>query len=308
MPGERGFILAAVAAVLVLLSALVGGAFFYALQEERLGRGEQAALRALAAAEAGAADAVAGWQPAREGALLPGDSLVVATRVPEGVGDASATIVAWGERLALARSRGVDPTGSASRTIALLIRLRLPRAAAAAPLVAVQGIQPGIDARVARDDFRDPAWRCQEPARDAPTAVLARWQEPWNDWDSLAVRAGAGFVLPDAAHPAVHAVGDITVIGGRGTGILLVDGDAVVAGGATLTGLLLVRGRLEFRGTGGQIIGAARAESVAAEATALGGPPLVKWSSCAVLRALRRVATPTLTRDWFWSDLSGGWQ
>ncbi len=304
--GERGFVFVAVAAVLVLLSALLAGAFFYALQEERLGRSSQAALRALAAAEAGAAAAIAQWSPSGEGLLLPGDARAVGVSLPQGAGAASATVTAWGERIMLVRSRGTDPTESAAREVALLVRLALPAVLTPAALVVTEPATLGLADQVDARDSRPAEWRCQDPPLDVP-AVLSPWQEPWRDWDSLAARAVAGTGLPDAERPIVLVRGDLSLIGGTGTGILLVDGDATVNGGAMLTGLLLVRGGLTFRGIGGQITGAVRAGSIAAEPTALVGGPIVKWSSCAVLRARRAVARPVSVRGRSWVDLSGGW-
>jgi hypothetical protein len=304
--GERGFVFAAVAAVLVLLSALLAGAFFYALQEERLGRSGQATVRALAASEAGAAAAIAQWSPAREGALLPGDALGVTVNLPEGAGSASATVTAWGERIMLVRSRGTDPTASAAREVAVLVRLALPAVLTPAALAVTAAATMDLADHVDSSDYRLTDWRCQEPPTDVP-AALSPWPEPWSDWDSLAARAVTGPVLPDAQHPVIRVPGDLDLVGGSGTGILLVEGDATIAGGAMVTGLLLVRGGLEFRGTGGLVIGAVRAGAIAAQPTALAGGPLVKWSSCAVLRARRAAARPVLVRGWSWVDLSGGW-
>jgi len=304
--GERGFVFVAVAAALVLMSALMAGAFFYALQEERLGRSGQATVRALAAAEAGTAAALAQWTPSREGALLPGDALAVGVSLPQGAGSVSATVTAWGERFMLIRSRGTDPTGSAAREVAVLVRLALPAALTPAALTLSEASTMDLAERVDASDYRRAEWRCQDPPTEVP-AVVSPWPEPWSDWDSLRARAATGSVLPDAQHPVVLVPGDLNLVGGSGTGILLVDGNATLAGGAMLTGLLLVSGRLEFRGIGGTVTGAARAGSIAADPTALAGDPLVKWSSCAVLRARRAAARPMPARGWSWVDLSGGW-
>lgn len=306
MTGERGFVFAAVTAVLVLAAAVLGGAFFYALQDQRLGRGTQDALRALAAAEAGAAAALAGWSREREGALLPGESLAAAPALGPGAGSAAVTVTAWGERLMLVRSRGSDPTGQAAREIGVLVRLALPRLDLPAAVVAVDSMAPGMAARIDSTDGVPPGWSCAEPPRDAP-AVGTSPPDPWRDWDSLAALAVPGTGLPSAAQPAVLVRGDLDQFGGAGVGILLVEGDATFAGGATLTGLLLVRGALRFIGTGGRVVGAVRAGSIGADAAALGVPVTVKWSSCAVLRVRRAVAHPVVVSGWGWADFSGGW-
>jgi hypothetical protein len=299
---ERGFVFAAVAAVLVIAAALLSGAFFFALQEERLGRGAQASLRALAAAEAGAARAIAAWSPAREGALLPGDSLSLAATLPAGAGTATVTISAWGEQFMLVTSRGVDPTGVAAREIARIVRLAPPYVEVPAALATAR-LAGGWEAYVSEFDSVLAGWRCPAP-RAVPR--LARLAQPWSDWYSLAAVAVPGSSLPTAANPVVLVSGSADFIGGSGQGILLVDGDATFAAGTELVGLLVVRGRFELIGTGGRVIGAVRADTIAALSSALSGSAVI-WSSCAVARALRAAARPRAVAPWGWGDLSGGW-
>lgn len=302
MSRDRGFVFVTVAAVLVIAAALLSGAFFFALQEERLGRGAQASLRALAAAEAGAGRVIGAWSRTREGALLPGDSVSFAATVPSAAGAATVTVSAWGEQFMLVTSRGVDPTGLASREIAQLVRLLPPAVAVPAPLTTARPLS-GWEAYVSAGDSVLAGWRCGD-ARPAPK--LAVLPLPWADWDSLAAVAVSGSVLPTPANPVVVVAGRADFIGGSGRGILLVDGDATFAGGTELVGLLVVRGRFELIGTGGRVIGALRADTIAAQSSALSGSAVI-WSSCAVARALRAVARPRAVAPWGWGDLSGGW-
>lgn len=302
MNAERGFVFAAVAAVLVIAAALLSGAFFFALQEERLGRGAQAAQRALAAAEAGAAGVVARWSRTREGALLPGESLSFAAPLPAGAGTASVTVAAWGEQFMLVTARGVDPTGVAAREIAQLVRLVPPGFAVPAALTTARAVS-GWDRNIGAGDSAIAGWRCSGSRAAPATAVLAL---PWPDWDSLAAVAAPGSSLPSPANPVVMIPGDADFFGGSGVGILLVDGNATFAGGAELVGLLVVRGRFELIGTGGRVIGALRADTIAAQSSALSGSVVV-WSSCAVARALRAASRPRAVAPWGWGDLSGGW-
>lgn len=302
MNGERGFVFAAVAAVLVIAAALLSGAFFFALQEERLGRGAQASQRALGAAEAGAAGAMAAWSRTREGALLPGDSVSFAASLPSAAGTATVTVSAWGEQFMLVTSRGVDPTGFAAREVAQLVRLIPPDIAVPAALTTARTVS-GWDPYVSVRDSVLAGWRCPASRALPRTAVLAL---PWADWDSLAAAAAPGTSLPSAANPVVMVSGNADFYGGSGFGILIVDGNATFAGGAELVGLLVVRGEFELIGTGGRVIGAVRADTIAAQSSALSGSVVV-WSSCAVARALRAASLPRAVAPWGWGDLSGGW-
>lgn len=301
----RGFVLAAILVALVIASAVLGGALFYALQEERVGRNELAAARALAAAEGGAVRVVSGWSAAREGAVLPGESLSLAPALAAGEGTAQVTLLALGETAALLRSEGEDPTHTARRDVALLVRLLAPPVATPAALVAGQAVAAGIAGAVDGDDHAPQGWRCGPPA--PARAVLAPWSGAWDDWDTLAAKAVAAARAPDASVPAVLVDGDFTLMGGSGTGILLVTGDMRIDGGATLTGILLVRGTLTFTGSGGRIEGAVRAGAVGADSVAVFSRPLIWWSSCAVARARRALAVPAVLPGWPWADLDGGW-
>lgn len=305
MKQERGVVLAGVLVMLIVAGALIGGAFFYALQEERIGRNTQDAGRALAAAEAGADLAMGSSSGAALGVLAPGDSLSQVVPLPTEIGTATVTIHAIREELLLIRARGQDPTGSATREIDTLWRWLLPPFAAPAALVSATVVPASIVASVDGSDHPPSGWRCGPAMSNA--AVAAPWSDPAGDWDSLAARATAGPGLPDAAHPVVLVDGDLSLTGGSGLGILLVSGDVVIDGGATLTGILVVQGQLRFSGAGGWILGAARVGSVVADPALLGGAPLVSWSSCAVLRARRSGAGFARIPGWSWSDQAGGW-
>lgn len=112
-----------------------------------------------------------------------------------------------------------------------------------------------------------------------PRPLLAGGQcvpDAWN-WGS-----------PDPTHPChdllpIRVASDLTVDGGVGLGIVLVDGDLRVTGGAELTGVVVVRGTLRLD-AGSTIRGAARAAAVISDGTLI-------HDGCAVARAL---ATPPL--------------
>jgi hypothetical protein len=85
--------------------------------------------------------------------------------------------------------------------------------------------------------------------------------------------------------------------GGAAQGLLLVDGDLALAAGARFSGVALVRGVLEIT-DGSALDGAALASHI----TVRGGSRL-RYSSCAVERALRAAAEPVVARGMAWSEM-----
>ncbi|MEP7325576.1 MAG: hypothetical protein ABI836_06485 [Gemmatimonadota bacterium] len=97
--------------------------------------------------------------------------------------------------------------------------------------------------------------------------------------------------------PVIHASGDLTIGGGRGQGVLLVDGDLILGGGFDFFGLVVVQGRLTSGAGGAHITGAVAARS-------LNIPPAgridVDYSACVLRNVLRGPSqvTPLLYRSW----------
>jgi hypothetical protein len=99
--------------------------------------------------------------------------------------------------------------------------------------------------------------------------------------------------------PIIWARGNLTINGGQGQGILIVDGDLSVAAGGTFYGPVLVRGRLASSGTGAHFVGGVMvANQNGVPSTILGGGTF-KFSRCAMITALAAHAKPTVpTRSW----------
>ncbi len=112
--------------------------------------------------------------------------------------------------------------------------------------------------------------------------------------------------------PIVHHAGLLTLSGGVGQGILLVDGDLDVSGGFQFYGAVIVRGRLTTRGEGGHFWGGVVVADARRRASTLGGGTTITYSSCAIERSI--LNNPALTkvrplalRSWVdLSDVSGG--
>jgi hypothetical protein len=109
-------------------------------------------------------------------------------------------------------------------------------------------------------------------------------------------------------YPIIYAPGDLKINGDRGQGILLVGGSLEVQGGFRFYGLIIVRGELRTAGTGGHFNGTVLAANVAVggELTSqntVSGNATFRYSSCALMSALRGTATPVAIRDRSWVEL-----
>jgi hypothetical protein len=107
--------------------------------------------------------------------------------------------------------------------------------------------------------------------------------------------------------PIIYHNGDLKLQGGRGQGILLVEGDLAATGGMVFYGPVYVTGTLSTSGNSGQgakFFGGVIAGNVALDdLTKLAGGALVSYSSCAIKRALQNSATPTMLSERSWIQL-----
>jgi hypothetical protein len=107
--------------------------------------------------------------------------------------------------------------------------------------------------------------------------------------------------------PIIYHNGDLKLQGGRGQGILLVEGDLTATGGMVFYGPVYVTGTLSTSGNSGQgakFFGGVIAGNVALDdLTKLAGGALVSYSSCALKRALQNSATPTMLAERSWVQL-----
>jgi hypothetical protein len=120
------------------------------------------------------------------------------------------------------------------------------------------------------------------------------WGEPWYP----AVPATAS--VCQNWFPIIYRPGNLKLQGGRGQGILLVDGDLELAGGVEFFGIVLVKGRLKTTGNGNKINGAVMARNVDLDDNFIGGTPTVNYSTCAINRALQAsaIVVPLNSRSW----------
>jgi hypothetical protein len=101
--------------------------------------------------------------------------------------------------------------------------------------------------------------------------------------------------------PVIHALGNIHITGGVGQGILLVDGDLQMSGGAWFVGVVIVRGTLRTSGSGAGVFGVVMAANVNLDdETTVIGNSYIQYSSCAVANVLAASAMviPVKERGW----------
>lgn len=124
---DRGFALAASIFALVIIAALVTGAFFAARQEMRIGLNSRTSLRAFTAAEAGINTSIASWNTGTWNMLAVGDSSAISGTLGSGTQRSSyaGTVRRLNTQLFLVRATGTDAASSAQRTLAALTRLQL---------------------------------------------------------------------------------------------------------------------------------------------------------------------------------------
>jgi hypothetical protein len=97
--------------------------------------------------------------------------------------------------------------------------------------------------------------------------------------------------------PHVHSGGDLKVSGGRGQGMLVVDGDLELVGGFVFAGVIVVRGRLRIGGIGTAVTGAVVVANEEQGLIAIGGTAVIRYSKCAIDRALAASGSPELLRS-----------
>ena len=103
--------------------------------------------------------------------------------------------------------------------------------------------------------------------------------------------------------PLIFADGDLKLTGGRGQGILMVNGDLEVAGGFEFYGPVIVRGHLKTTGTGGHFNGGVMAANVELDQNVVLGDAVVSYSTCAIEKALTAVGSMRAVGNRSWASL-----
>ncbi len=338
--GERGIALVATFFVLVVLLALVAGLFFGALQALRLGRNSAGERRAFDAAEAGLAAALGRLDAAGVGVLAAGDTVVYSGSAPSGAGSYAAVVQKLNAELLFVRSRGRDAGGSSERELAMIARLDVPPLQLPAALVSSGWVEVGPWGTVDGGGVAPDGWSCpasldtvagvavaessavavggcgeRECIRGAPAVlpdtsirgqgVPILGEGVWTALLALADTIRPGGDLGDAggALRIRYVPGNLALVGSYAEGILLVDGDLLLDGGAQFAGVIVVRGQLRIRGGGGRIAGAAVVGGASLGVAPGGGPASVVYSSCVLRQVAASTARPRPLSERSWAAI-----
>jgi len=132
-------------------------------------------------------------------------------------------------------------------------------------------------------------------------SISTNWGEPH--------RSGADYVSACINYfPIVYFSSSVKFNGnGRGQGILLVEGDLTLNGGFEWDGLIIAKDNIANSGGTAKIFGSIMAGGVTLDNTLtddqLAGNITVKYSNCALTRALRGSAQVTQAKDRAWAEL-----
>lgn len=386
---ERGFALVAAVFALVIIAALVTGAFFAARQELKVGRSSQSYQKAFSAAEAGLGTAVAQWNTGTYNAMAVGDSATISGTLPSSGGSYAGVVRRLNSELFLIRSVGQDPTGASQRPLATIARLAKIQMSFGASLTTRGSLKLGGSSLIDGRDANPSGWSCTSPLQGTlpgvttadPSQITTSGCTPRggdyscivgspdvktdatiNDstffkygdlnWNSV-IGMATKFYGPPFGSPMGGTIGPLTdigpvgtattcttsvadnwgepgisptgtravagcnnyfpityvnanmkITGGRGQGILLIEGDLDVQGGFEFYGPVIVRGQLTTSGTGGHFNGGVMASNVNLEdQTSILGNAVLTYSSCAIATALQFTAPGRLLAQRSWAEL-----
>jgi hypothetical protein len=376
---ERGIALAVAIFALVVIGALVAGAFYAGRLEQQTGRNTFEAAQAAEAAEAGLKEAVVTQTATGLLAMainpdVSSNGGTLLTNLSVGGTTVERRINRLTENVFLVRAlaRRTDGSGGqvASRGIGQLIRLMQADVDIDAGLTALGNVTVTGGAEVTGIDGVPPTW--VDPGVSCPptdnvtgvryndgsltvTGAGAIGGEPDSVKDATLnttdmketfdkLKALATLILtnpnpPDMApaytvtvpprcntkietnwgepmvpgdpcfdyFPIIYHYGNLKLQGGRGQGILLVEGDLTASGGMVFFGPVIVTGTLETTGNSGQgakFYGGVIAGNVALDdLSKLAGGALVSYSSCAIHRALQNSALIGTLAERSWVQL-----
>ena len=106
-------------------------------------------------------------------------------------------------------------------------------------------------------------------------------------------------------YPIVRALGDLTVRGGTGQGILVAAGDVRFENGATFAGIVIARDDFVTGSGGGSVLGAVLAGDIvrgAGDHTVIGDGGRLRRSSCRIRQARLAGAPPVRVRQRWWME------
>ena len=295
MKARAGVALLLALIALVLIEAMTAGVVALTAQARAVAGARSRMMRAQAGAEYAVARVLANWNGQGYDTIAVGG--VIAPDYARGTHDDvafSATV----ERVSQARYlvRGEAQAGSPMN--------RVTARALAAPrfLDRQRAIDESTSLIPASDDL--PAdWSASEcPANgisqpvSAEDTTLAVGGVKWSELPSIADQTAGSVLTPslvDSLFPLIYAPVDLLMVGGRGQGILVVNGNLIMSG-TEFIGIVVVRGRVSLL-DGSRLVGSVRS----ARDGLLQNLPGFSYSSCAIRRsalethsALRQILQP----------------
>ena len=170
---ERGFALVGAIFALVIIAALIAGAFFASRSEMVVGRNTQTYQRAFGAAEAGLNNTIANWQSVGSfNAMNTGDSSTVTGTLPGNGGSYTTIVKRLNNELYLIRTVGVDPSGTSSRTLGAITKLQTIQMGFRASLTTRSNLKLGGSSFIDGRNTDPTSWSCPAGATDTLPAVL----------------------------------------------------------------------------------------------------------------------------------------
>jgi hypothetical protein len=359
---RTGFALPVAVFAIVIIGALVAGAFFASTQEFRIGTNTLQQARALGAAEFGLTETQANWNRAWNTTMQRGQVQTVTPATSDGA-VATVRVTRLNDQSFLVASEGVD--GQARRRTAKLLVLNVPQLNMLAALTARGATKIGGSSFIDGNDHNYAGWDCPAIGPPLPgiatsdsseitrsgckdyscvdgtpkvleTPAAADTSTYFNfgslDWTQLTAMAskfasGGKTALPSVLngacnesdpsnwgepykanggpclnyYPIIYASGHLTMNGGRGQGVLLVEGDLNVQGGFEFYGPVIVRGILKTAGTGGHFNGGVLAANVDLDQNVVIGNAVIEFSRCTIMKALNGSAslTSAVERAWY---------
>src|SRR5687767_7067857 len=166
MPARRrGFALPVAVFAIVIIGALVAGAFFASTQEFRIGSNTLQQTRALGAAEFGLNETHANWNSSWNTTMQRGEVQTTTPATSDG-SVATVRVTRLNDQAFLVASEGVS--GQARRRTAKLLVLNLPQINFLAALTARGDTRIGGSSFIDGNDHNFPGWDCPTPGAAMP--------------------------------------------------------------------------------------------------------------------------------------------
>ena len=330
---REGFAVATAVFTIVVIGALAMGTLFAATHEMRAGADAIYQARAIMAAELGVEQTIATWEREWNG-LARGYGRRWTGSTSEG-----AQLVTGVTRLAddLLLITSEARAGPARRLVARAVRLDVRDPPLFAALVTTAPRDTAGAAAIDESDHVPLQWDCPTPGPAVPAIAVSDTTAALHfghfDWPALVRVAMTSLTVrvtgavprvsgeecdtsvpqnwgePNRSnggpctgyYPVIHAPSDLVVDGGRGQGVLIVEGNLTIQGGFDFTGVVLVRGAVIGGPGGGRITGTMSIATQGATPSSLDGIS-IDFSRCAARKALLGIAMPIALTERSWSE------